>query len=178
MLISNTRLICDLYDICYQKMTPSFYFMVVHESSMPPISSPPPALAHVEVFDVRQNERAVVLACDWVGNIYKFVELVFHAKSDFLDAGGFYLHAFLLCQTVESSLVEAGRSVYNSMERVSENSFILQSYTTCTLLTHFVMFWIEVVSSTCAMISCSDTILVYSLPRLCISKNALKGCLR
>lgn len=59
---------------------------------MPPVSSPPPALAHVEVLDVRQSERAVVLACDWVGNIYKFVELVFHAKSDFLDAGGFYLH--------------------------------------------------------------------------------------
>lgn len=39
--------------------------------------------AGVNVLDVREDERVVVLACNWVGDVYRFVELVFHAKSVF-----------------------------------------------------------------------------------------------
>jgi hypothetical protein len=30
----------------------------------------------VNVLDVREDERVVVLACNWVGDVYRFVELL------------------------------------------------------------------------------------------------------
>ncbi|KAG1849019.1 hypothetical protein F4604DRAFT_1687553 [Suillus subluteus] len=47
--------------------------------------------AHVDVLDVREDERAVVLTCDWMGDIYGFVELlggIMTTNNPLIEAGG------------------------------------------------------------------------------------------